>query len=84
MTMSAIEVHVLLAVYACGHPQSILTHPESTAAISALERLERINLIEKDEAEDYQATEKGLVFIKEMLSTPLPVSTWIIPKRNAA
>lgn len=46
--------------------------------------LYREGLIKKDDNGDYRTTEKGKVFIIEMLKTPQPVQKWVAPCRAHA
>ena len=88
--MSPLEIEILLHYYYC--PGDYQNGDFSAPAVEdAIERFRDVhNLLEPTQSMDvhhdphYRITERGRVFVEALCNMPLPIKTWVMPKRGVA
>lgn len=87
--MNPIEIHILLWIYSRPTvPPDDLAQPKTCKEVT--ERFEAEGLISRvggvlaSDCWGWETTEKGRVFVENILALPLPVQKWVMPESEAA
>lgn len=78
--MNPNDIMVLLAVYVSGSPADTLANYHSPAVQESLSDWEFEGIIRQLTNNSYELTQKGMCLLNAILSLPMPVQTWSMPK----